>query len=113
MTTQHLFVYGTLQPGQPNAHILESIGGTFTPAYVHAHYDDQGWGKTMGYPGLKPDPNGPRISGYIFSSDRLCQHWPRLDEFEGEAYERRRISAVLSTDETIRAYVYQIAMDLI
>ncbi len=24
---QHLFVYGTLRLGQPNAHVMEAIGG--------------------------------------------------------------------------------------
>ncbi|MGI4199102.1 gamma-glutamylcyclotransferase family protein, partial [Klebsiella pneumoniae] len=26
---ESLFVYGTLGPGRPNAHILENIGGTW------------------------------------------------------------------------------------
>ena len=113
MTSQHLFVYGTLRPGEPNAHLLERIGGTFRKAYVHGHFDSEGWGKTGGYPAIKLDPAGPRIDGYVFSSEHLDAHWTYLDDFEGDAYERRRVDAVLDAGETIRAFVYTIANTLI
>lgn len=32
---QHLFVYGTLAPNQPNAHILAPINGIWQPATIH------------------------------------------------------------------------------
>ncbi len=31
---ESLFVYGTLGPGRPNAHILENIGGTWQEGHV-------------------------------------------------------------------------------
>jgi gamma-glutamylcyclotransferase (GGCT)/AIG2-like uncharacterized protein YtfP len=31
---ESLFVYGTLGPGRPNAHILEKIGGTWREGHV-------------------------------------------------------------------------------
>lgn len=47
-----LFVYGTLGPGRPNAHIMENIGGSWQPGYVlgnrRAHFRH---GVTGGQPG--------------------------------------------------------------
>lgn len=109
MSIARLFVYGTLRPGHPNAYLLERIGGTWQKAHVLGHLDDQGWGLTGGYPAIKLDPNGPQVEGYIFSSSALKQNWPRLDEFEGDAYARVSTEAVLTSGKTVRVYIYQLA----
>lgn len=101
-----LFVYGTLQPGQPNAHLLESIGGTFEKATVRGHLHAEGWGATMGYPAIKLDPAGPQIDGYLFTSPALETHWPELDDFEGDAYQRIETRVRLADGDTKAAYVY-------
>lgn len=31
---EHLFVYGTLAPGRPNAHVLAEVPGTWRPATI-------------------------------------------------------------------------------
>ena len=108
MSEHRLFVYGTLQPGEPNAHLLESIGGSWTPAFIYGHFDADGWGKTGGYPAVKLDPNGAQVQGYIFISKALPYHLERLDDFEGEAYERRRTTAFTSSRESFRAYIYSL-----
>lgn len=39
---QHLFVYGTLRLGQPNAHVMEAIGGTWQKGYVLGELINEG-----------------------------------------------------------------------
>ena len=109
MSKHCLFVYGTLRPGEPNAYLLERIGGTWQSAHIQGHLDPLGWGLTMGYPAIKLDPNGPRIDGFVFSSASLKQNWNRLDEFEGDAYMRVRVTATLRTGESVSAFVYALA----
>ena len=44
----------------------------------------------MGYPGIVLDKNGDKVEGFLFSSDKISEHWSEFDEFEGNAYERDR-----------------------
>jgi len=55
---QRLFVYGSLQPGHTNAHLLEQIGGTWQAASVVGMLRPEGWGAQQGYPA----PQGPAYS---------------------------------------------------
>lgn len=108
MSAQHLFVYGTLQPGRPNAHLLERIGGSWHEAHVFGHLHEEGWGATMGYPAIRLDENGPRVDGYVFSSEALESHWPSLDAFEGAAYKRTLVNVTLGDGQQISAHIYQL-----
>lgn len=103
---EHLFVYGTLAPNRPNHHIMTPIHGTWQNATVKGFLHAQGWGATHGYPALIGDDNGDVIHGFVFSSDKLHQHWDRLDEFEGKEYIRTQITATLDNGESLIAYVY-------
>ncbi len=103
---QRLFVYGTLAPGRPNEHLLNEIGGSWEDATVTGTLRPEGWGATMGYPAIVLDENGDEVAGFLLSSDKLSDHWSRLDEFEGEAYERVLAVARLKDDRTVDAYVY-------
>ena len=105
---QHLFVYGTLGPGRPNAHILENIGGTWQNAFVHGTLRDAGWGAEQGYPGIDLRPDGGVVQGFVFSSAHLSQHWPELDEFEGAAYQRVLARVTLAQGQTLDAFIYQL-----
>ena len=49
---QHLFVYGTLGPNKPNAHILEVIAGTWSKGSVKGLLKEAGWVAELGFPGL-------------------------------------------------------------
>ena len=49
---ESLFVYGTLGPGRPNAHILEKIGGTWCEGHVSGSLINEGWGGETGYAGI-------------------------------------------------------------
>ena len=106
---QHLFVYGTLAPGKPNAHVLSDLGGHWQRAYVLGYLHEQGWGATQGFPGIRLNEKGERIHGWLFSSRHLNAHWSRLDEFEGDDYRRVIVETHLHTGETRTAYIYQVA----
>ncbi len=106
MSAHRLFVYGTLMPGEANAHILERIPGDWKKASIRGHYDPDGWGKTGGYPAIKLDPEGSRIEGYVYVSAALENDWDRIDAFEGNAYHRRLVDAQLESGSTLQANVY-------
>ena len=103
---ERLFVYGSLQPGGPNEHVLKAIAGDWTHAVIKGHLRSAGWGAGMGYPGLVIDENGNDIQGYVFTSQNLSHHWDALDTFEGEEYERVLTSVTLRGGESVQAYVY-------
>lgn len=72
---EHLFIYGTLTPGRPNAHVLADVPGTWTPAVITGRLVAEGWGATHGYPGIVLDGTPDRVGGFVFTSDELGAHW--------------------------------------
>lgn len=106
-----LFVYGTLAPGRPNEHVLANVPGEWEPATVTGTLLQEGWGAAAGYPGIVLDQQGGEVGGFLFSSQELAGHWARLDEFEGEGYERV-VTRVKRTDGTVvDAYIYKLSGD--
>ena len=103
-----LFVYGSLQPGGDNEHILAPLNGTWEAGSVRGNLAEEGWGAGLGYPGLHIDESGPPVPGYLFSSERLTDFWPELDEFEGQEYQRCRIEVTLESGGKVSAQVYAI-----
>lgn len=101
-----LFVYGTLAPGRPNAHMLADVPGTWEPASVIGRLIPEGWGAAAGYPGIVLRKQGDEVEGLLFSSEKLEEHWSRLDEFEGEGYERVLTTVKLSDGTSVEAFVY-------
>ena len=106
MFVQRLFIYGSLQPGGPNEHLLTAIGGEWEPAFVTGKLVGRGWGATMGYPGLVLDAAGTKVHGQVFSSSKLNASWDYLDEFEGDEYNRVITEVTLDSGERVQAYVY-------
>ncbi len=104
--TERLFVYGTLAPGRPNAHVLADIPGTWEPASVTGTLLQEGWGAAVGYPGIVLDELGGEVHGFIFSSEALASHWARLDAFEGDGYERVITMATLGDGTVVKAHIY-------
>ena len=104
--TDRLFVYGTLAPGRPNENVLAEVPGTWEPATVKGTLLQEGWGAAVGYPGIVLDELGGEVRGFIFSSEELAAHWARLDEFEGDGYERVVTSAELGDGTVVKAYIY-------
>ena len=103
---ERLFVYGSLQPGSPNEHVLAAIGGDWVPAAIRGELREEGWGAALGYPGIVLDPAGNEVQGQLFMSANLTAHWAELDAFEGEAYARVPVSARLESGECVDACVY-------
>ena len=104
--TPGLFVYGTLQPGGANEHVLGAIDGSWEPASVRGRLLDEGWGASLGCPGIVLEANGPVVSGYLFRSAELPAHWPALDEFEGEEYQRVTTQVQLERGDKVAAEIY-------
>jgi gamma-glutamylcyclotransferase (GGCT)/AIG2-like uncharacterized protein YtfP len=103
-----LFVYGSLAPGRANAHILEPLQGNWQPASVRGHLRQAGWGASLGFPGLIPDPAGEPVAGQLFVSDNLDAFWPELDVLEGTDYTRVLVDATLADGSSVPAYVYRL-----
>ncbi|MEO0423888.1 MAG: gamma-glutamylcyclotransferase family protein [Pseudomonadota bacterium] len=101
-----LFVYGTLAPGRRNHHVVSDIPGDWEVASMCGDLVDEGWGAAMGCPAIVPRADGPAVEGFVFRSPDLDAHWPRLDAFEGEAYERTTVVVTLGSGEQVEAQVY-------
>ena len=101
-----LFVYGSLQPGGPNEHVLSEIAGEWEPAAVRGRLVADGWGAELGFPGLVLDATGDEVRGHVFSSTRLDTHWSYLDGFEGAEYQRVVTAVALDGNRRVSAYVY-------
>lgn len=107
--THRLFVYGTLAPGRPNAHILADVPGRWEPARATGRLVQEGWGAAAGYPGIVLDEQGGPVAGLLFSSEALGDHWQRLDAFEGDGYVRVLTRVTRQDGSTVDAYVYALS----
>jgi gamma-glutamylcyclotransferase (GGCT)/AIG2-like uncharacterized protein YtfP len=101
-----LFVYGTLRPGDANAHFLNTLDGSWTQARVRGRLYSNGIGPTLGYPALQLDDDGDWIKGMLLCSDQLETIWQRLDEFEGEGYVRSMTIVTLPNGQDLETYIY-------
>lgn len=106
--THRLFVYGTLAPGRPNEHVLRDISGSWESATVTGILLQEGWGAAVGYPGIVLAPEGEEVHGFIFTSEDLVEHWSRIDEFEGEGYERKLTTAKLNDGSIVSTFIYEL-----
>lgn len=109
--TNSLFVYGTLRLGQPNAHVMERIGGEWLKGTVLGELEQRGWGAALGSPGIRLSEHGQVIEGYVFVSEHLAEHWAALDEFEGEEYERVAVDVRLESGEIMHSEIYALKGD--
>lgn len=73
-----LAVYGTLVPGGPNHHVLESLGGEWHNGGVRGDLHQKGWGALQGYPAITWDPRADRVPVKLLVSDRLPSRWEQL-----------------------------------
>jgi gamma-glutamylcyclotransferase (GGCT)/AIG2-like uncharacterized protein YtfP len=107
-----IFIYGTLAPGKPNEHVMADIPGEWEPATVRGRLHEEGWGAALGYPGIILGPEEGEVQGLLFSSPELGEHLERLDEFEGEGYERVLTKATTHDGRVFDAYIYCLKRDL-
>ena len=103
--TERLAVYGSLAPGEANHGQLAGLAGDWRPGTVRGRLVASGWGSAAGYPGLRPDPDGPEVAVQVFESDDLPAHWPRLDAFEGDEYERVTVEVDVGV-QAVAAHLY-------
>lgn len=101
----YLAVYGSLAPGEVNAHVLASLNGSWQPGTVRGVLRQEGWGWTKGFPGLRLDPKAGLVRVMLFHSTELPAHWNRIDEFEGNEY-RRVVTVVTSGVVKHHANIY-------
>ncbi len=101
-----LFVYGSLQPGAANAHVLAPLGGNWEPAVVRGRLEQTGWGAAIGFPGLVLDESAEDVAGQVLSSPGLADKWDELDAFEGSEYERVIVPVARARGDVVDAFVY-------
>ena len=101
-----LFVYGTLMPNCPNAHVLENIQGKFVPATVMGELVAAGWSASMGYPGIRLDSDKDTVHGFLFYSHNLEESWEYLDKFEGVEFIRAKVCVERYDELDIDTYIY-------
>lgn len=83
-----LAVYGTLQPGGPNEHVLKPLNGTWIDGEVFGSLEQAGWGAEVGFPGIRLATAGNIVPVKLFTSENLPAFWSALDNFEGAEYVR-------------------------
>ncbi len=105
---QKLFVYGSLAPGESNAHMLSGLNGNWHKANARGELIASGWGNAVGFPGIRLNPGGDEVPGLVFESSDLTSYWHELDRFEGKEYERVLTQVLLEDGTVIDAFVYEL-----
>jgi hypothetical protein len=95
-----LIVYGSLAPGGVNAFLLAGLVGEWYPCRIRGRM-----GTFMGFKSFRYDPQGQEHPAWLLESPDLPGFIDQLDDFEGEAYERRIIPARVSS-RWVMAQVY-------
>ncbi|MFN3162496.1 MAG: gamma-glutamylcyclotransferase [Pseudohongiellaceae bacterium] len=107
-----LFVYGTLAPGESNAHIMAGLNGRWEVAELRGYVYPDGLEASEWYPALilpgANDDSAPTVSGRLFVSADLPEFWPQLDAFEGACYQRVVVSVTGRDSGAVDAYVYEL-----
>lgn len=103
---ERLFVYGSLAPGENNAHVMADINGEWQPATLRGTMLNPDWRSTGGYPSMILATDSGSIEGLVFESKDLANHWTMLDSFEGDGYQRELSEAELQGGETVAVFVY-------
>lgn len=104
--SQRLIVYGSLVPGGSNHSMLAGLAGEWTQGWITGTLVHAGWGDALGYPALRWDPRGERVSAHLLDSSELPSAWPRLDEFEGAEYRRVLIPFFVNEHDWVIGQVY-------
>ena len=102
-----LATYGTLAPGRANHHHLEGLQGRWLTGTVCGRLVEEGWGAALGYPALILDADGAEVTVHVFESADLPAHWERLDQFEGDEYERVAVTVALEDGGELEASIYR------
>jgi gamma-glutamylcyclotransferase (GGCT)/AIG2-like uncharacterized protein YtfP len=98
---ESLIVYGTLAPGGRYHYLLADLPGTWVKCVIRGQM-----GEVWGFKAFRYDENGPEHQAWLVTSKALPQKFPELDDFEGEAYRRRVISARVGR-RRVWAHIYE------
>lgn len=101
-----LAVYGSLAPGEPNHWMVSRMRGEWTTGTVRGYLFELTWGPAEGHAGFLPDPDGHTVDVAVLRSADLDRRWDEIDDFEGEAYDRRPIEVCLDGGPTIVAEIH-------
>ena len=101
-------MYGSLAPGKSNHSQIESLNGKWIKGTIEGILVEKGWGQHLGFPGLlfEPKDQVTIIQCLVFFSEDLKDNWKRLDQFEGEDYERILIPYKLANGTGGQGNVY-------
>lgn len=105
---EHLFVYGTLQPGESAGHLLQRLSGSWQRAFVRGWHKPEGIPETEGYPALMLDAEGPEVAGWLLTSEALNAFWEDLDAYEGDAYIRTRAQVRTEDGQWLTGWIYAV-----
>lgn len=108
-TPENVFIiYGTLAPGKPNHHLIKDIAGTWHKAEVKGKLEKDGWGADLGYNGFRHSTGADQqvIPAVVLIAEDMHANWKRLDEFEGEGYQRLLARFELSNGTYGIGYIY-------
>lgn len=103
-----LAVYGSLAPTEINHWVIKDIPGTWEIGFVRGELELQGWGATQGFPAMTWRPDGDKIWVQLFTSAALPQYWTRVDEFEGDDYQRILVPVERPGRRTVVSNIYEI-----
>lgn len=101
-----IFIYGTLQPGKPNHHVMKGFRGSWTKATVTGSLKQEGWGAKQGCPGIVLGTSSEAVEGYVFQTEQIQDLLPVLDKLEGEDYVRVQTIASLESGDQVEAHIY-------
>ncbi len=96
-----LIVYGTLMPRGQYHYLMAGLAARWERCTIRGSL-----GTYRGYPFFKWNPGGERHPAWLITSAGLPAKYRELDDFEGEAYTRRLIPAVVG-NRLVIAYIYE------
>ena len=106
-----LFTYGSLQLGKESDHYLKKLTGIWKNAYVFGNYITTGKASAIGYPVIKLDPKGAKITGMLFQSNQLMSVINTIDAYEGDCYQRVVTDVYLNDGSKKKAFIYELNTD--
>lgn len=102
-----LFVDGSLAPSGSRQQVLAMIPGFWEKATVAGVLrQDPDASGTFGV-GLAN--TGSQVQGFLFYSDRLAEHWDRLDSIEFPSFTRVQTTVARSDGSAVDAFVYTVS----
>ncbi len=102
---RRLASYGSLQPGESNYHIVEEIEGEWLAGSVHGKLTTElsyfvfHWDETECAPESK-------IPVQVLCSEALPEHLRRIDEFEGDNYQRIVVPVHMKSGDVVACSIY-------